>query len=189
MSAQLPHTLSARVKLRAGCADVQGMPIHNGPWSARTRPSAGFTMIELMVVVVIVGILIAIAVPRFTTARHSADAKQLTAAANSYRTAVDAYRLDNGNESPSLGGPEWTNAADGPINVVMNKKYLVGGPPEGFGQGGKFTIGTAVPGGDGGLRYVRSGTTGYQIVVYRKNGSQLVLQCAVGNVSSANPRC
>ena len=42
-------------------------------WEGRRRPQDGFTLVELMVVVLIMAILLAIAIPTYLGARHSAD--------------------------------------------------------------------------------------------------------------------
>jgi prepilin-type N-terminal cleavage/methylation domain-containing protein len=58
----------------------------------------GFTLVELMIVIIIIGILVGIAVPIFIVAKENADTKvcqsnlrELRSAANQHYTMYDAY--------------------------------------------------------------------------------------------------
>lgn len=59
-----------------------------------------FTLIELLIVVAIIGILAAIAVPNFLNAQIRAKLAKTEAEMNSYVTAAEMYRLDNGDYHP-----------------------------------------------------------------------------------------
>lgn len=52
------------------------------------RSRAGFTLVEVMIVVLIIGILLAIAVPQFRKARGEADLKAINDARLQYCTAI-----------------------------------------------------------------------------------------------------
>ena len=51
----------------------------------------GFSLVELVIVIVIIGIIAAIAVPRFSTATSNANAKQAKASAVILQNAVDLF--------------------------------------------------------------------------------------------------
>ena len=59
------------------------------------REEGGFTLIELMVVVLIIAILIAIAIPTFLGARRRAQDKQAQSNLRNALTAQKAYYVDN----------------------------------------------------------------------------------------------
>jgi type IV pilus assembly protein PilA len=61
----------------------------------RKKGQKGFTLIELMIVIAIIGILAAIAIPQFTAYRVKAYNAQAQGELKSYYTACQAYIADN----------------------------------------------------------------------------------------------
>jgi len=59
------------------------------------RNQKGFTLIELMIVVAIIGILAAIAIPQFAAYRERGYIATMKADANTIRTGEEAYYVDN----------------------------------------------------------------------------------------------
>jgi type IV pilus assembly protein PilA len=59
------------------------------------RDKRGFTLIELMIVIAIIGILAAIAIPQFTSYRERAYIASMKADCNAVRIAEEAYYADN----------------------------------------------------------------------------------------------
>jgi general secretion pathway protein G len=66
------------------------------------RREQGFTLIELIVVMMIIAILTAIAVPRFTAAIKNAREAALKEDLHVMRDAIDAYTMDKGKAPQSL---------------------------------------------------------------------------------------
>jgi len=67
----------------------------------RGNDDRGFTMIELLVVVVIIGVLVAIAVPVYLNYRKGAANKSAASDVRGAITAIEQYYTDNGNQYPA----------------------------------------------------------------------------------------
>ena len=87
----------------------------------RTRPNAkrGFTLIEILIVVVILGILASIVIPQFTNAADEANNAGVRTQLQTLRSQVELYRAENG-EYPDLSANGWT--------PLINGGYLPGPP-------------------------------------------------------------
>jgi len=77
--------------------------------SIRSRKSAqGFTLVEILIVVIILGILAAIVIPQFTNASEDARKSSLTSQLQTIRSQVELYKLQHRDTFPTD-----TGAADG----------------------------------------------------------------------------
>jgi general secretion pathway protein G len=81
-----------------------------------TRRGSGFTMIELLIVIVILGLMASLVAPNFFKQLGTAERGIASAQMNAFETALDTYRLDMGRypekleELRSSSAPRW----DGP---------------------------------------------------------------------------
>ena len=80
----------------------------------RTANRKGFTLVELLVVVAIIGILAAIAVPRFTDASNSAKVAKIQADLRTIDSAIAIYYAKN-NAYPSA--TDIVDATKGTLNT------------------------------------------------------------------------
>ncbi|WP_117235622.1 type II secretion system major pseudopilin GspG [Vibrio maerlii] len=62
----------------------------------KMKKQSGFTLIEIMVVVVILGLLASVVVPNLIGSKESADQKIATSHISSIENALMEYKLDNG---------------------------------------------------------------------------------------------
>ncbi len=80
----------------------------------------GFTIIELLVVVAVIAILAAIAVPNFLEAQVRSKVSRARADMRAFATALETYRSDFERYPPSCGtGPYVQNGFPGPVSVRL----------------------------------------------------------------------
>jgi general secretion pathway protein G len=62
----------------------------------------GFTLIEILIVVIILGILAAIVIPQFTNASQDAKKSSVASTVQSVRSQVGLYALQHGDSAPDM---------------------------------------------------------------------------------------
>lgn len=67
-----------------------------------SRQSAGFTLVELLLVLVILGTLAALVLPRFAGTSERARRTAAMTQISTFKTALNAYEVDNGSYPKSL---------------------------------------------------------------------------------------
>lgn len=69
---------------------------------ARKQKSKGFTLVEILIVVVILGILAAIVIPQFTNASETAKASSLISQLQTIRSQLELYQVQHNGNYPTL---------------------------------------------------------------------------------------
>jgi len=90
----------------------------------------GFTLIELMVVVIILGILAAVAIPKFTGQSEEARANRVYADLKTIQNAVELYFFDNSVYPAS-------------VQDLLDGEYLKTEPTDPWGDGTQYQIDAA----------------------------------------------
>lgn len=82
----------------------------------------GFTLIELMIVVAIIGILAAVAIPQYQQYTRSANAQTFLSEIQTYKVSVGlcVQKLGNGNATGCNDGVQGIPAAAGAVGDVVN---------------------------------------------------------------------
>ncbi len=103
---------------------------------------SAFTLVELLIVVIILGILAAVVIPQFTDASTDAKVSSLATNLQTIRGQIDLYKLQHNNTLP--GQATFANQmtkktdADGTVNAATGKfgPYLQRVPTNPFTVGG-----------------------------------------------------
>jgi type IV pilus assembly protein PilA len=95
----------------------------------------GFTLVEIMIVVVIIGLLASMAIPAFQKVRTNSQDKAVLNNARQLSAASDQYYLENGVSSVILSDLIGPTSYIKALNSVANETY-----PAGFSQGTTITI-------------------------------------------------
>ena len=90
----------------------------------------GFTLVEIMIVVLIIGILLAIAVPNFIKARETSRSKSCVANLKQIEAAKEQWCMDN---------KQATTATPADTDLYGNTNYVKNTPA--CPSGGSYTIG------------------------------------------------
>lgn len=69
----------------------------------RVKGAAGFTLVEIMIVVIILGILAALVIPKFTNASMMAQTSATKDTLRGTRLALERYKMDHNDNYPAIG--------------------------------------------------------------------------------------
>ena len=71
------------------------------------RKSRGFTLVEILIVVIILGILAAIVIPQFTNASNDARQNSIASTLQTLRGQLELYKIQH-SDTPPLAASMWT---------------------------------------------------------------------------------
>src|ERR1051325_12249949 len=77
------------------------------PMKAYRTNKSGFTLVEILIVVIILGILAAIVIPQFTNASTDARKSNLTSQLQTLRSQIALYKLQHNETVPDLTNATW----------------------------------------------------------------------------------
>lgn len=101
----------------------------------KNTSSQGFTLVEIMIVVVIIGLLAAMAIPAFQKVRTSSQDKAVLNNARQMAAAADQYFLENGVSTVTQGNLVGASNYVKALNLVANETY-----PASYTQGITITV-------------------------------------------------
>jgi len=115
------------------------------------RAKRGFTLVEILIVVVILGILAAIVIPQFTDASTQAKTSSVKTDLQTLRSVIQLYKAQHNDDLPSTssGGANFveslTESTDvyGATSGTTYGPYLISIPVNGFSGSSTVTIGQA----------------------------------------------
>lgn len=104
----------------------------------KARNTKGFTLVEIMIVVVIIGLLAAMAIPAFQKVRTESQKKSITNNIRQLTAAADQYYLENGTTSvltaDLVGQTLYVKSLDRssgetyPTSLIQGSSYVISWP-------------------------------------------------------------
>jgi len=84
----------------------------------KMKSQSGFTLVEILIVVVILGILAAIVIPQFTEASTEAKTSSLCTDLQTLRSQIELYKIQHNDDLPGAGTASFTAALTGPTDIA-----------------------------------------------------------------------
>ena len=107
--------------------------------SPKTNIRKAFTLIEILIVVVILGILAAVVVPQFTNAAEDANDAAVRTQLQTLRGQIELYRAQIGSDPTLIGITQWTQLIENdylmvaPMNPLTSSTSIAAEAAENLG--------------------------------------------------------
>jgi general secretion pathway protein G len=135
----------------------------------RTQVKRAFTLIEILIVVVILGILAAIVIPQFTDASQQAQNSSVRSQLQTLRGQIELYRVKNGGADPALDTVGWDEL------TLANPPYLQAHPKNPLVDPADATvIGAAAGAGVAWVWRARAAGLPFDIFACDESGAEIV---------------
>jgi general secretion pathway protein G len=126
------------------------------------KAKSGFTLVEILIVVVILGILAAIVIPQFTDASTDAKTASVKTDLQTMRSQIELYKIQHTDALPGAGSATFPQCMIGQTDVAGAVgtdfgPYVQKIPTNAFDNSDTVTVGTAAPGNGAGW-YFNSST-------------------------------
>jgi len=139
----------------------------------RTSIRRGFTLVEILIVVIILGILAAIVIPQFTNASSDARTNSTQSTLQTLRSQIELFKVNHADIPPAQTA--LTLMLTGKSDTTMTTtNYTAGSTSGSFGPyvqtfpvnplNGKSAVSTAAGAGIGWVYTVTAGTNNYSII-------------------------
>jgi general secretion pathway protein G len=104
----------------------------------KMRAKSGFTLVEILIVVVILGILAAIVIPQFTEASTEAKTSSLATDLSSVRSQIQLYKIQHNDNLPGVANG--THTAGAAFVQAMTEGTDIFGEPNATGPYGPYLM-------------------------------------------------
>ena len=84
----------------------------------KMKAKSGFTLVEILIVVVILGILAAVVIPQFTEASTEAKTSSLCTDLQTMRSQIELYKVQHNDDMPGAGGADFIESLIGKTDVA-----------------------------------------------------------------------
>jgi type IV pilus assembly protein PilA len=97
--------------------------VNQTAYTSARNPNAAFTLVEIMIAVVIIGLLASMAMPAFQKIRDSSQDKAIINNARQLAGAADQYMMETGKSTVLVSGLIGPNSYIKSLDTIANETY------------------------------------------------------------------